>query len=90
VGLSDYETQPREYVLSSISTTIEVDARISDLFRSPMEQVKEQLTLTVEKLKEKQRTSCSTTAAMGSCTMPIPTCASSRAKARRRRTIWTS
>lgn len=54
VGLSDYDAQPREYVLSSISTTIEVDTRISDLFRSPMDQVKEQLTLAVEKLKEKQ------------------------------------
>ncbi|MCC7385141.1 MAG: hypothetical protein IT384_25060 [Deltaproteobacteria bacterium] len=54
VGLSNYETQPREYVLSSITTTIEVDTRVSDLFRSPMDQVKEQLTLAVEKLKEKQ------------------------------------
>src|SRR6185369_18047764 len=53
-GTSKYETQPREYVLSSIATTIEVDTRVSDLFRSPMEQVKEQLTLAVEKLKEKQ------------------------------------
>lgn len=54
VALSSYEEQPREYVLTSITTTIEVDTRISDLFRSPMEQVKEQLTLTIEKLKEKQ------------------------------------
>ena len=54
IGFSNYETQPREYVLSSISTTIAVDTRISDLFRSPMDQVKEQLTLAVEKLKEKQ------------------------------------
>lgn len=54
VGVSDYETAPREYVLSSINTTIEIDTRISDLFRSPMDQVKEQLTLTVDKLKEKQ------------------------------------
>lgn len=54
VGLSDYEAQPREYILTSITTTIEVDTRVSDLFRSPMEQVKEQLTLSVEKLKEKQ------------------------------------
>jgi hypothetical protein len=54
VGFSDYETQPREYVLSSISTTVQVDTRVSDLFRSPMDQVKEQLTLAVEKLKEKQ------------------------------------
>src|SRR5262245_61349039 len=54
VALSNYDEQPREYLLSSITTTIQVDTRISDLFRSPMEQVKEQLTLTVEKLKEKQ------------------------------------
>ncbi len=54
VGFSDYEQQPREYVLTSVTTTIEVDTRISDLFRSPMDQVKEQLSLAVEKLKEKQ------------------------------------
>ena len=54
VGFSDYEPQPREYVLTSVTTTIEVDTRISDLFRSPMDQVKEQLTLAVEKMKERQ------------------------------------
>jgi hypothetical protein len=54
MGLSKYDAQPREYTLSSIATTIEVDTRVSDLFRSPMDQVKEQLTLAVDKLKEKQ------------------------------------
>ena len=54
VGFSDYETQPREYVLTSVTTTIQVDTRISDLFRSPMDQVKEQLGLAVEKMKERQ------------------------------------
>ena len=54
VAFSDYDPQPREYTLTSVTTTIEVDTRISDLFRSPMDQVKEQLSLTVEKLKEKQ------------------------------------
>jgi hypothetical protein len=53
-AFSDYDTQPREYTLTSITTTIAVDTRTSDLFRSPMDQVKEQLTLAVEKLKEKQ------------------------------------
>jgi hypothetical protein len=53
-GTSHYNQQPREYVLSSISSTVEVPTRISDLFRSPMDQVKEQLTLAVEKLKEEQ------------------------------------
>jgi hypothetical protein len=54
VGFSDYEPNPREYVLSLCTTTIQVDTRISDLFRSPHDQVKEQLTLAIEKLKERQ------------------------------------
>ena len=54
VGFNDYEPNPREYVLASVTTTIQVDTRISDLFRSPMDQVKEQLTLAVEKMKERQ------------------------------------
>lgn len=54
VGFSDYEPNPREYVLTSVTTTIEVSTRISDLFRSPMDQVKEQLTLAVDKMKERQ------------------------------------
>src|SRR6478736_2237382 len=54
VAFINYEEQPREYVLSSIATTLQVDTRISDLFRSPMDQLKEQLTLAVEMLKEKQ------------------------------------
>jgi len=53
-GFSDYEPNPREYVLTSVTTTIEVDTRVSDLFRSPMDQVKEQLSLTIDKMKERQ------------------------------------
>ncbi|HXS15702.1 MAG TPA: family 2A encapsulin nanocompartment shell protein [Polyangiaceae bacterium] len=54
VASINYEPNPREFVLNTVTTTIEVNTRISDLFRSPMDQVKEQLTLAVEKLKEKQ------------------------------------
>ena len=54
MAFSDYDQQPREYVLTSVTTTVAVDTRVSDLFRSPMDQVKEQLSLTIEKLKEKQ------------------------------------
>lgn len=53
-ALISHEPNSREFVLNSVTTTIEVSTRISDLFRSPMDQVKEQLTLAVEKLKEKQ------------------------------------
>src|SRR5688572_28984234 len=53
-AFNDYDPQPREYILSSVTTTVQVHTRMSDLFRSPMDQVKEQLTLAVDKLKEKQ------------------------------------
>jgi hypothetical protein len=49
-----YEEKPREYTLSTVTTTVEVHTRISDLFRRPMDQVKEQLTVAVERMKEKQ------------------------------------
>src|SRR5438094_6457561 len=41
LGLVDYQEKPREYVLNTCTTTIEVHTRVSDLFRSPMDQVKE-------------------------------------------------
>jgi hypothetical protein len=53
-GFIDYETKPREYVLNSISTIINVDTRVSDVFSAPYDQAKEQLTLGVESLKERQ------------------------------------
>jgi hypothetical protein len=49
-----YEETPREYVLAGCTKTVEVHTRISDLFRSPMDQVKEQLAIAVERLKERQ------------------------------------
>lgn len=50
----DYEDQPREYTQSTVTTTIEVQTRISDLYRSPMDQVREQLGVLVEMVKERQ------------------------------------
>ncbi len=50
----DYEEQPREYTLSTVTTTIEVQTRISDLYRSPMDQVREQLGVLIDMVKERQ------------------------------------
>jgi hypothetical protein len=50
----DYEEQPREYTLSTVTTTLQVQTRISDLYRSPMDQVREQLAVLIEKVKERQ------------------------------------
>jgi hypothetical protein len=49
-----YVENPREYVLSSISTIVNVNARVSDLFSNPYDQVREQLRLVIENVKEKQ------------------------------------
>jgi hypothetical protein len=50
----DYEDRPREYFLNSVSTVLDVHTRISDLYSSPHDQIKEQLRLTIETIKEKQ------------------------------------
>jgi hypothetical protein len=53
-GYIEYETKPREYRLSSISTIINVDTKVSDVYSSPYDQTKEQLSLAIESLKERQ------------------------------------
>jgi len=50
----DYEEKPREYGLSAISTIVDVHTRVSDLYSHPHDQIREQLRLTVEKVKERQ------------------------------------
>lgn len=50
----DYEDKPREYFLNAVSTVLDVHTRISDLYSSPHDQIKEQLRLTIETIKEKQ------------------------------------
>lgn len=50
----DYEVKPREYTLTAISTVLKVNTRVADLFSSPFDQVKEQLRLTIEAVKERQ------------------------------------
>jgi hypothetical protein len=51
---ADYETSPREYELSVAQTVLRVHSRIADLYNDPMNQVEEQLRLTVEALRERQ------------------------------------
>lgn len=53
-GFVDYEEKPREYILNSISTIINVNTQVADVFSSPYDQVKEQLSLAIESLRERQ------------------------------------
>jgi hypothetical protein len=50
----DYEERPREYTLSAISTVLDVHTRVSDLFSTPIDQIREQVRLTIEGVKEQQ------------------------------------
>jgi hypothetical protein len=49
-----YDESPREYFLNSVSTVLDVHTRVSDLYSSPYDQIKEQLRLTIETIKERQ------------------------------------
>jgi len=51
---ADYEDHPREYFLNAVSTVLDVHTRVSDLYSSPHDQIKEQLRLTIETIKETQ------------------------------------
>jgi CRP-like cAMP-binding protein len=50
----NYELTPREYELSVAQTVLKVHTRVSDLFNDPMNQVEQQLRLTIEALRERQ------------------------------------
>ena len=53
-GYVEYEEEPREYQLASISTIINVNTAVADVYSSPYDQVKEQLDLAIESLRERQ------------------------------------
>ena len=50
----DYEEWGREYMLSAVNTVVDVHTRVSDLYSSPHNQIREQLRLTIETVKERQ------------------------------------
>ena len=50
----DYEENPREYELSAITTVLHTHARITDLYNNQIDQLREQVRLTVEAVKERE------------------------------------
>jgi hypothetical protein len=50
----NYDEKPREYTLCAISTVLNVHTRVSDLYSNPYDQIREQLRLTIENVKERQ------------------------------------
>ncbi|TDD87220.1 family 2B encapsulin nanocompartment shell protein [Actinomadura rubrisoli] len=50
----DYESAPREYEMSVTQTRLRVHSRVTDLYNKPMNQLEQQLRLTIEEIKERQ------------------------------------
>jgi CRP-like cAMP-binding protein len=50
----DYEVSPREYELSVAQTILKIHSRVADLYNDPMNQLEQQLRLTIEALRERQ------------------------------------
>jgi len=50
----DYEETPRQYQLQSIQTVIRLHTRISDLYNNVYDQLREQLRLTIQGIKERE------------------------------------
>jgi CRP-like cAMP-binding protein len=50
----NYDASPREYPLSVAQTILRVHTRVADLYNEPMNQVEQQLRLTIEALRERQ------------------------------------
>jgi CRP-like cAMP-binding protein len=50
----DYSAEPHEHTLSAVQTVVRVHTRVSDLYNDPYDQLKEQMRLTIEGIKERQ------------------------------------
>lgn len=50
----DYEEDPREYHLSTIQTVVPTHTRVTDLYSNRIDQLREQIRLTVEGVKERE------------------------------------
>ena len=50
----DYEENPREYSLNTLQTVVRVHTRVSDLYNDPLNQLEQQMRLSIESIKERQ------------------------------------
>lgn len=50
----DYEENPRQYPLSVLQSVIRLHTRVTDLYNNPYDQLREQLRLTIEGMKERE------------------------------------
>ena len=86
----DYEQNPREYFLNAVTTVLDVHTRVSDLYSSPHDQIREQLRLTIETIKERQESELINNPEYGLLSNIDPTQRISTLTGAPTRMIWTS
>ncbi len=69
----DYDDSPREYSLNAVTTVLDVQTRVSDLYSHPYDQIQEQLRLLIEKVKERQESELINNSEYGLLTNTAPT-----------------
>jgi hypothetical protein len=50
----DYDERPREYALTMLQSIVRIHTRMADIFNEPINQLREQLRMTIEGMKERQ------------------------------------
>jgi CRP-like cAMP-binding protein len=50
----DYAEEPREYALTMLQSIVRIHTRMADIFNEPINQLREQLRMTIEGMKERQ------------------------------------
>jgi CRP-like cAMP-binding protein len=51
---ADYEEEPREYSLSVVQAVLNIHTRVADLYNTPIDQLREQMRLTINSMRERQ------------------------------------
>jgi CRP-like cAMP-binding protein len=85
----DYEERPREYSLKVVQTIMRLHTRVSDLYNEPIDQLQEQLRLTVESIRERQEYELINNLDFGLLPVAASTMRIKTRTGRRRPTIWT-
>jgi len=86
----DYDPDPREYHLSTIQTVLRTHTRVTDLYSNKIDQLREQIRLTVEAVKEKEEWELINNPDFGLLKEVDTSQPSRRAKVRRHRMILTN
>src|SRR4051812_32442081 len=68
----DYETKPREITLATVQTVVKIYTRIPDLHNQPHDQLREQLRLAIEAVKEEKERRLINSMSFGLLAMAAP------------------